>query len=183
VHDAPRDQADRSRQVEGRAGAVEDRGHVAHVAVHDGHAGGALGHHGLEVIDHDRVVVDVHHLGVGVDRPGRLERVRCRRQPAAQVDELADPLLGGPDHGAGEELAVLDRYDRDQRNEGEQALRELAVGGEVVLAAEYEVVDPRDARGIRVKVGHNPILWQRAPQLRGHRPCGSGPGPFAKIFF
>ena len=56
--------------------------------------------------DH-RVVVDVRDLRCGQDRPRGLVDGRGSWQPGAQVEELADPLAGGPGDGSGDERPVL----------------------------------------------------------------------------
>ena len=81
-----------------------------------------------------------------------LVRVRGRGHPAAQIDELADPLIRGPVDRPGEEPPVrlhevahsgVDRY---------ELLPDFPVDGEMVLAAEQVVVDPGDGR----RCGSNP---------------------------
>jgi len=86
---------------------LEDRGHVAHVSVRRRHPAVAADEQRVQVRQNDRVVVDVGHPRVGNDRPGGLVGIRRRRQPAAQVDELGDPLAGRPAHGPGNERLVL----------------------------------------------------------------------------
>jgi hypothetical protein len=65
------------------------------------------------------------------------------------------PWFAGPGHGVGQEFAVLDRQFRDERDEGEQPVRELTVGREIILAAEDIIIDAGDARSIRIELGHS----------------------------
>ena len=85
-------------------------------------------------------------------------RVRLRRHTAAQVNELADPLIGHPRHGAGEEPPVLNRDDRDQRGDGDLAIRHLTIGREIVFPAEKIVVNAGDGGSMRIEVVHRLIL-------------------------
>jgi len=68
-------------------------------------------------------------------------------QPGSDVEELPDAGFGHqvPD-GPAEKGAVLARRDQRGRRAGENRLRRLAVGGEMVLPAEEEVVHPRRVR-------------------------------------
>jgi hypothetical protein len=59
-----------------------------------------------------------------------------RRQSAADVEELADALLGAIAHRPADERAVLPGDAAAERECGEELLRQLAVGGEIVRAAE-----------------------------------------------
>src|SRR5262249_21622759 len=76
--------------------------------------------------------------------------------------------------GTLEEPLVLPDGHRDGREEVNQALRELAVRGEVVPTAEEVVVDPRDRRRARIEVGHARNVTCLSP----HR-AWSSPGPRA----
>jgi hypothetical protein len=82
--------------------------------------------------DH-RIVVDVHHARVRRDRLCHLVHAVLRGQARAEVEELADPRLSGQeaDHAADERPVVADDP-RDVGEGGEQLLRGLPVGGEII---------------------------------------------------
>ena len=141
----------------------ENLGHVAHVAVHDRHAGVAVGQQRVQTPDDDRVAVDVRHPRVGVDLLLHWRWWWSPRHPAANVDELADPLVRGPGHRAGKEVLVLHGAPQQIGKGLDQPISQIPVGGEIVLAADEVVVDPRDGRSIRVKVGHAPHSNHRRP--------------------
>jgi hypothetical protein len=96
---------------------------------------------------HDRVVVDVDHLGVRSHPLSYLVRVVRGGDPGAEVQELADGRLAGqvPGHPA-EEGPVGAHPEPQARRHGHHALGGLPVGGEVVLAAEPVVIDPGRVR-------------------------------------
>ena len=104
-----------------------------------------------------RVVVDVHHLRVRRDRLRHLVHAVLGGQAGTEVEELADARLAGQeaDHAADERPVVADGS-RDVGQGGEQLLRGVAVGGEVVLAAEDVVVDPGDVRRRRINAACRP---------------------------
>jgi hypothetical protein len=83
----------------------QDLVHVAQAAP-DNRGRVVLCHQRLGVHGHHRVVVDVHHARAGVARLGDLVDVRAARQPAADVDELADPGIAQEADRAHQELAV-----------------------------------------------------------------------------
>ena len=118
----------------------------------------------------DRVAVDVGHAGGRDDTAGELVRTRPGRQPAAEVDDLADaPLPRVPD-GLADEPPVIPHQvaqpriavDRVQHGVGHRP-----VSGKVVLAAEQVVGDASLARpgGVDLAVmerGHlvlSPLLF------------------------
>jgi len=109
------DQAGRLGKVDAFRHPGKDPGHVAHVAVHDCDTRAAVGQQRIQMRDDDRVGVDVRHPRVGVDLPRDFASGRRCRHIAANVDELAYPLVSGPGHRVGEEPPVLDRDDRDER--------------------------------------------------------------------
>jgi len=87
-------------------GVGQDAGRVAQVRRDDGHAA-AGGEQRPGVGQHDGVGVGVGRGGGRVDRLRDLVGVLPGRQSGAQVEELADALLGCPGDGAGEEGPVL----------------------------------------------------------------------------
>lgn len=105
------------------------------------------------VREHDRVVVDVGHLGVGVDLLRRLVGVLLGRQAAADVQELVDPRSSHQVlHPLDEGFPVLDRAATGVRDVLQVGRRTFAVGGEIVLATEQCVIDARDGRGGSVEL-------------------------------
>src|ERR1700761_7025613 len=104
--------------------------------------------------DDDGVAVDVRDPSVRLDLPRDLAGGGRGRHPAAHVDELAYPLVGGPRHRASEELLVLHGARQQIRKGLDQSVPEGPVGGEIVLAADKIVVDAGDRGSIWVKVGH-----------------------------
>ena len=124
------------------------------------------------------VVVDVDDPGVRGNGLGGLVGVRRGRQPAADIEELADPLLRGIGDGAGLELAGLDHQLRRLRVDLQNVPRLLAVGLEVVLAAEQEIVDPGDRghRGVDLYFGDPQFARSRSTVCawaNTGRTCGS----------
>ena len=95
--------------------------------------------------EHLGVVVDVDDPGVRLDGLGGLVGVRGGRQPAAHVEELADARARHVGDGAGLELPGLDGQLGGVREDLENLLGLFPVGGEVVLAAEQDIVDSGDA--------------------------------------
>src|SRR5205823_3681305 len=89
----------------------------------------------------DRVDVDVHHPRVRCGLPGHLVHVAQGRDAGTDVEELAYPGVDQVLHGAPQEGAVGVRLYRYVGHGGDRLTGELAVGGEVVRAAEQVVVD------------------------------------------
>ncbi|OLE25634.1 MAG: hypothetical protein AUG49_10340 [Catenulispora sp. 13_1_20CM_3_70_7] len=79
-----------------------------------------------------------------------------RRQPGADVDELAQARGGQVTDRAAQEVALLAAGVADVRVGADDDLGGAAVGVEVVLTAEQEVVDPGDVRGVGVDHGRPP---------------------------
>src|SRR5262245_12387936 len=73
------------------------------------------------------------------------------RQPAADVEELADALLSAVTDGAANELAVLPRDPGAFRERGQQLVAKLTVAHEVVFPAEQVVIDAGDVRNCRIE--------------------------------
>jgi len=103
------------------------------------------------VRQHHRVEVDIGDSGGGQDRSRGLMDRRSRRKPRTQVDELADPLPGGPGDGLGHERPVLPDQIPQRLVDRQQPLGLGPVGGVVVLAAERVVVGLCQVRDRRVK--------------------------------
>jgi hypothetical protein len=77
--------------------------------------------------------------------------VAAGRHAGADVEELAQPRLGGQvAGGAGEKLPVGVRGRDHGRVDPHRLLGRFPVHGEVILAAEHVVVDPGDVRDARV---------------------------------
>src|SRR5205823_14745369 len=95
---------------------------------------------------------------------GDLVRVVGRRQAGADVEELPDPGLAGQvAHGPGEEPALQPGDVGDAREHLQDRVADLAVGREVVLAAQQVVPHPGRVRGAGVEPGRE----RGAPALRG----------------
>ena len=133
----------RPAQVEhrpyGRVG--QHRVRVAQVRLHD-RGPVVAGEDRVRVLDRDRVVVDVHDRGVRGEPLRDLVHVAHGRDPGAEVEELPHP-------GVDEELdrpaqeAPVGPHDLGQFGPHLDGLTtHLPVSGEVVEAAEIEVVDP-----------------------------------------
>jgi hypothetical protein len=101
-----------------------------------------------------RVIVDVYHPRVRRDRLRQLVHAVLGGKASPEVEELADARRASQeaDHAA-DEQPVVAYGARDVRERGEQLLRSLPVGGEVVLAAKEVVVDPGDVRHRRINPG------------------------------
>ena len=93
---------------------------------------------------HDGVVIDVDNPALRRLTLGDLVGVVRARNAGAHVEELPDARLPGQvPHRAGQELAVAP-YRQGQLGVGLQdEFGRLAVGGEIVLAAEPVVIHPR----------------------------------------
>ena len=150
----PHRQAHRTGQVDAGDDRVEDDLDLADVAVDHGHTLVALGGERAQVGEDHRVDVDVGDVRARVDRLRPLMRVGHRRQAAAEVNELADPVLGRPGGGPGEKLPVLPHDIGRDRRDGQQLQRDVAVDGKIVLAVQQIVVNPGNRRRTRIKFGH-----------------------------
>src|SRR4029450_992580 len=124
---------------------------LAQVAL-DGH-GVVAGQQGPAVGHTHRVDVDVDHPGLGSGRLGDLVDVALGGQAAAEVDELPDPGVGEGLDGPAQELPVVLDHVAGDRGDGQYLVGDLAVGREVVLAAEEVVVDARRVRHAGVDPG------------------------------
>src|SRR6266508_311456 len=98
------------------------------------------------VHDHERVVVDVDHPVVRVDALHHAVRVLHRGQPGAQVQELVDPFSGHHARGSVQARPIGAGAGRGHWYQVHDLLAQLAVGREVVLAAEPPVVYSRRVR-------------------------------------
>ncbi len=131
---------------------------VSQVVVDDGGAVHAV-QHVPRVGHHHRVVVDVHHAAVrrGPSRatgPGDLVHAAHGGQSGADVEELPDPQVADQvaDRTPEEEPVLEHRAAHDiLAQHVESPARRLTVSREVVLAAEHEVVHPRDVRHLRAE--------------------------------
>ena len=125
-------------------GLGEDRGSVAQVGVDVlGGARLAAGQQRAGVGEHDRVVVHVDHPRLRRGRLGDLVGIARRRDAGADVQELADPRVGGKvADDAPEERAVRAAADGYPGVGLEPCLHGRPVGCVVVLAAEHVVVHP-----------------------------------------
>ena len=163
IHDvvqAPDEQQPgRPGEVEQFPGPGQDLVHVAQVGPGNG-GRVVLCHQRLGVHGHHRVVVHVHHARAGAARLGDLMDVRAARQPAADVDELADPGIAQEADRAHQEPAVAAHGVQDLRHEPHHLLGGCPVRGEVVRAAKPVVVHPGGMREVRadILVGHASIL-------------------------
>src|SRR5580704_2357151 len=155
VQDAGEDDTDGVGQVDQvrQAWIGQDAGGVAHVAGHGDHAG-ALGQQAAGVRDDDRVVVHVRDPHIRVDAPSDVVGVHRGGQARADIDELPDPATGYVADGPPEEPPVLPGHLRGGRVNGQHLLGQLAVDGEVILAAEPVVPDAGDVRLGRVEWLH-----------------------------
>jgi hypothetical protein len=160
VQDAADDQAHGSFSVDTR----EDGAHVTEVAFH--HRYGGDRH---EVAHHHRVVVHVGDAGPWVGRAGDLVRGRRGRQPAADIDELIDALLGDPGNRAPKEPLVLLHDVANVRDKAAQPVSQLTVGCEVVPSAEQKVVDPGGVGHGRIESWHVVDPNGARPERSGHR--------------
>src|ERR1700722_15822516 len=94
--------------------------------------------------ENHRVVVDINHPGTGADRLGHLVNVALGRQPRPHVEELPDPCLCGQIvNRSPQKSTVLDRYPRRLWSHLAYCQGRSPVGGEMVMAAEPEVIHPR----------------------------------------
>jgi hypothetical protein len=118
--------------------------------------------------EHHRVIVDVDDLHVRRVPLGDLVDVALGGQTRAEVDELPDAhLLDEIPHDAAEERPIGPASVWSVRGYLERLLGDHTIHGEIVLAAEEDVVDPRHTRLSRVYA------------LR-HRPFARHPGPYPK---
>ena len=96
-------------------------------------------------------MVNVDDAGFRRDGLSHLVDIAAGRYAGADVEELAQASLAGQvARGAGEEGAVGPRGRDDIRVDPHRLFAGFPVDGEVVLAAEQVVVDPRDVRDARV---------------------------------
>jgi hypothetical protein len=148
VEQADHDQRHRPGQVEDLGRHLDDGVGQPDVALDE--RGAALdGAHqeGVGVGEHDRVVVDVHDPGFGVDALGHGVDVVAGGDAGADVEELADADLARQvPHAAAEEGPVGPGVAAGAVDAagvgGEGVLGDLAVDREVVAAPEEVVVDP-----------------------------------------
>ena len=107
--------------------------------------------------EHHGVVVHVHHARTGVARLGDLMHVRAARQPAADIEELADPGIAQESHRAHHELAITAHGVQDLRHHPQHLLGRCPVGAEVVFAAQPVVIHPGRVSNIRADARRNPV--------------------------
>lgn len=170
VQDRHEFECDRPVEVEGLCGLFEDLRGLLQVGVDVvREALGPAGEQGTRVSENHRVVVDVHDPRVRDDPLGDLVDVLLRRQPGADVQELADALFPGQrGHGAPQEVAVVPDVEVAARIGGERGSCGGPVDLVVVLAAEEDVVD---ARGVRL-AGVDPpsqLVGVLAESVTGHK--------------
>ena len=111
----------------------------------------------------DRIVVDVGNPGVRCDFLGNLVDIAHCRQPGTDVEELPDAGLGGqePHSAEGSPGSPADIGGISQDRQYFQ--RQLAVGSEIVLPADEEVIDPRRVRHGYVRI-HAPLVSAAQPR-------------------
>src|SRR5690606_3276733 len=131
---------------------VQDAAGVAQVRGGD-HRGVVVRQQGPAVREHDRVVVDVADLRVGVDRLGHLVRVLHGGQAGADVEELVDALPSHVPHPLSETAPVVLAGLADVGHVLLDHGGPFAVHREVVLAAEGRVVDAGDGGPADVELG------------------------------
>jgi len=85
-------------------------------------------------------------------------------QARADVEELADALVGQVLHRADEETPIRSRALLDIGRELQQLLRDRAIDGEVLLSPEEEVVDAGRAGHVGVDARRN--LFHGTPHRR-----------------
>jgi len=90
-------------------------------------------HQRRRVGNHNRVMVHVDDPRPGTALLGDLVDVRAARQPAAEVEKLADSGIPQELDGAGQETTVTPNRVHDLRHDGEHLLSDRPVRGEVVL--------------------------------------------------
>ena len=133
----------------------EDPVRLAHVLLDHGHL--PVAGQQLASVQHgDRVDVDVHHPGVRRGRLGDLVHVADGRDAGADVDELANAGLGQLPNHTLEERAVGAAAVGDVRDRRDDGFGGLAIGGEVVRAAEVVVVHAGRTRLLDVDAGRGP---------------------------
>src|SRR6202012_3425170 len=93
------------------------------------------------LLGHHRVVVDVDGPCRRIDLLDHLVGVADRGQAGADIDELADALLGDPFRGPLVESPVRPGTIPDLRHRGQDPLGRLDVGLEVVVAPQHVVVN------------------------------------------
>jgi hypothetical protein len=123
------------------------------------------------------IIVHVDDPGGRGERLNHLVDVRLGRDAGADVEELPDARLGRqPRHGAAQERPVRADVADHGRPDLHDGLGCLAVGREIVLAAQPVVVDPGRMRHVRPQVdraaarrlgsGHVRLYEQIGHQLR-----------------
>ena len=94
------------------------------------------------------------------DALSQFVHVRLGRQPAAEVEKLPDTALGGEvTHHPAEKRPIVTRYRGDVWNRLDKLPGRLAIGSEIVFAAEQVIVDPGDIRRPCVNAGCGQILF------------------------
>ncbi len=167
MHGHREDQADRLVKIEEFADApvVEDFRWVAQVPGAGEHAR-AAGQEVPRVAEDLGVVVDVGDPGIRLDGLGGFVGVRGGRQPAANVNKLPDAHASHIGDSAGLELPGLNGQLRGLRENLKNLLGLFPVGGEVVLAAEQDIVDPGDARLLGAELGFRHAQFGAQPVHR-----------------
>ena len=161
---------------------LEDRPGVAQIGVDVGRRPlGAAGQQDTGVVEHDRVVVHVHHPGLRRRRLRDLVGVVGRRQPGPDVEELPDARLRDQEvHRPGQERPLGPDRDPDIRVGGGDPLGNGAVGREIVLAAQPEVVHPGHVRPARVERdarARRPLTARHLARLSGWIDPNAGNAP------
>jgi hypothetical protein len=144
LHGAQHHHGNGLAEIEGLGRPAQHLAGIAQVGI-DVIAGalGGTGEQGPGVGEHDRVVVDVDDPAVRCDLLSHLMGVLGGGQAGADVKELADPRLAGQvAHGPPQEGAVGAHAREDDRADLDDRLGRGPVGGEIVLAAEQEVIHP-----------------------------------------
>ena len=119
-----------------------------------GDAARAAGQQRPRVREHDRVVVRVHHAGLGIAGLRDLMHVVRTRQAGADVEELRDARLARQvADGPAQEGPVLPHRGADRAPAFQHLAGDGPVGGEVVLAAEEVVVHARRMRPAHIDLG------------------------------
>jgi hypothetical protein len=98
-----------------------------------------------------RINIDIDHGCLGDDPPGDLMHVVHGGQAAADIQELADALLGAVAYRPHHERALLAGAPRAGGDIRHDLLGKLPVSGEVILPAEHVVIDPGHVRDGRIK--------------------------------
>jgi hypothetical protein len=161
--DAQHHQGDGLAEVQRPGGFVQDLPRVAHVGfnVAGGTAGGA-GQQRAGMHQHERVVVHVDDPRLRRYLLSDLVSVVGGRQAGADVEELPDPGLAGQVTDRADQETALHMGDiGDVGKHPQDHVADLAVGREVILAAQQVIPDPGRVRDASVKLGRRDSLALR----------------------